>query len=101
MEGEPLGEGRIEGVDYGGQRHMHEVEVVLTDRDRGSLPQLHGVAVHEFLGEASEVLLVDVAAYLGVLSGLCELIVERDLDVLEQIAPLREGVAVRNILLGV
>jgi hypothetical protein len=57
------GRGSSKVLTAGCQRNLHKVEILLADHNDGSLPQLHGVAVHEFLSEANEVLLVDVTEF--------------------------------------
>jgi hypothetical protein len=101
VEGAPLGEGGIFRVHFGGQHHLHGLEVLLSDHDSGLLPHLQGVLVHHLLGEAIEVILVDVIDLLGDLSGLFELGHQLLPRVCKEGAPRNEGVEVRDILIEV
>ena len=101
MEGEPPGGRGTEGVDCGRQHHLHEVEVLGGDLRKGTHLHHLGVPPHDLLGEVREFVAAEVIEVLRIVAGRIELQGELVLGRGDQVVPLGEGVAVRDILLGI
>lgn len=101
MEGAPLGEGRIFDVHRGGQHHLHAVEVALGDHNAGLPPHLCGVLIHDLLGIAIELSVVEVVHLLRVDAGLFELGHQLLPRIRKEGAPRNEGVQVLDVLIEV
>ena len=101
MEGALLRGWATEGVDCGGQRHQHVVEVAGGDHRGGLLPHPLGEGLRDLLSEGREFVAVEVMHVLLRVPDSIVLDGVPTLGLYEEVVPLGEGVAVRDMVLGV